>query len=62
MVPEDGPVSINRENAERHAVVQPNVSGRDPVGFVADAKAAVARDVKLPVGHRLEWGGQFENQ
>src|SRR5574343_482355 len=35
---------------------------RDLVGFVDDAKAAVARDVKLPDGYRLAWGGQFENQ
>ncbi|MGB5207363.1 MAG: efflux RND transporter permease subunit, partial [Azonexus sp.] len=35
---------------------------RDLVGFVEDAKAAVARDVKLPEGYRLAWGGQFENQ
>jgi len=58
----DGPVKVDRENAQRYVVVQSNVRDRDLVGFVDDAKAAVARDVKLPEGYRLAWGGQFENQ
>ena len=58
----EGPVKVNRENASRYAVVQANVSGRDLVGFVDDARAAVAAGVPLPPGYRLEWGGQFENQ
>mgnify|MGYP001159216346 CR=1 FL=1 len=58
----DGPVKVDRENAQRYVVVQSNVRGRDLVGFVDDARAAVARDVKLPDGYRLAWGGQFENQ
>ncbi len=58
----EGPVAVKRENAARFAVVQTNVAGRDLVSFVEDAKAAVAREVKLPPGYRLAWGGQFENQ
>ena len=58
----DGPVKVDRENAQRYVVVQSNVRGRDLVGFVEAAKAAVAHDVKLPPGYRLAWGGQFENQ
>ena len=58
----DGPVKVDRENAQRYVVIQSNVRDRDLVGFVDDAKAAVARDVKLPDGYRLAWGGQFENQ
>ncbi|TMW74195.1 efflux RND transporter permease subunit, partial [Thauera sp. UPWRP] len=58
----DGPVKVDRENAQRYVVVQSNVRDRDLVGFVDDAKAAVARHVKLPEGYRLAWGGQFENQ
>jgi cobalt-zinc-cadmium resistance protein CzcA len=59
---EDGPVKIDRERAQRHAVIQTNVRGRDLVGFVAQARAAVAAEVPLPAGYTLEWGGQFENQ
>jgi cobalt-zinc-cadmium resistance protein CzcA len=57
-----GPVKVDRENASRNAVVQSNVSGRDLVGFVSEAQAAVAQQVVLPAGYRLVWGGQFENQ
>ncbi len=58
----DGPVKVDRENAQRYVVIQSNVRDRDLVGFVEDAKGAVARDIKLPEGYRLAWGGQFENQ
>lgn len=58
----EGPVRIERENSARMAVVRANVRNRDLVGFVEEAKAAVARDVPLPTGYRLAWGGQFENQ
>jgi len=59
---EDGPIQVVREQSRRFATVLANVRGRDLVGFVAEAQAAVARDVVLPSGYRLEWGGQFENQ
>ena len=57
-----GPVQVRRENAARYALVQANVSGRDLVGFVAEARAAVDGEVHLPPGYRVSWGGQFENQ
>ncbi len=57
-----GPVRVSRENGSRFALVQTNVGGRDLVGFVEEAKAAVARSVRLPAGYRIQWGGQFENQ
>ena len=58
----DGPVKIEREQSSRMAVVRANVRGRDLVGFVAEAQAAVAQKVPLPAGYSLAWGGQFENQ
>jgi cobalt-zinc-cadmium resistance protein CzcA len=57
-----GPVKVDHENAARLVVIQANVTGRDLVGFVEEAKAKVAAEVKLPTGYRLVWGGQFENQ
>ncbi|HOY77563.1 MAG TPA: CusA/CzcA family heavy metal efflux RND transporter [Hyphomonadaceae bacterium] len=59
---EPGAVKIERENASRFALVQAFVDGRDLVGFVEDAQSAVATQVVLPPGYRLEWGGEFENQ
>ncbi len=58
----DGPVAVNRENAARFVTVQSNVVGRDLVGFVDEAKARIAREIKLPEGYRVSFGGQFENQ
>lgn len=57
----EGPNQISRENGKRRIVVQANVRGRDLGGFVSDAQAAVAREVRLPPGGWLDWGGQFEN-
>ena len=57
-----GPVKVDHENAVRLVVIQANVTGRDLVGFVDEAKAKVAAELKLPPGYRLAWGGQFENQ
>lgn len=57
-----GPVKLDHENGSRFALVQAFVSGRDLVGYVDEAKAAVATKVKLPPGYRIVWGGQFENQ
>lgn len=58
----EGPVKVDREAGSRYALVQANVSGRDLVGFVEDARAAVEQAIPLAPGYRLEWGGQFENQ
>jgi cobalt-zinc-cadmium resistance protein CzcA len=57
----DGPNQISRENGKRRVVVQANVRGRDVGSVVTEAQAAIARDVRLPAGSYLEWGGQFEN-
>nr|WP_295107943.1 CusA/CzcA family heavy metal efflux RND transporter [uncultured Caulobacter sp.] len=57
----EGPNQVSRENGKRRIVVQANVRGRDLGGFVKDAQAAVAQDVKPTPGSWLDWGGQFEN-
>lgn len=57
-----GPVKLDHENGSRYALVQAFVSGRDLVGYVDEAKAAVEAKVALPPGYRMVWGGQFENQ
>jgi heavy metal efflux system protein len=59
---DSGPVKIDREMGSRYSVVIANVTGRDLVGFVEEAKVKVAQAVKLPIGYRISWGGQFENQ
>jgi Cu(I)/Ag(I) efflux system membrane protein CusA/SilA len=57
-----GPSMIKSENGQLRSYVQLNVRGRDIVGFVEEAKQAVASQVKLPPGSSVEWSGQFEHQ
>jgi cobalt-zinc-cadmium resistance protein CzcA len=59
---EEGPAQVSREDGQRRIVVEANVTGRDIGSFVADAKAAIKRDVAIPPNYFLSWGGQFENQ
>lgn len=58
----EGPVGISRESGQRFAVVRTNVEGRDLVGFVDEARQAIADNIDFPEGYFLEWGGEFENQ
>jgi cobalt-zinc-cadmium resistance protein CzcA len=58
----DGPAVISRESAKRQIVVQVNVEGRDVVGFVNEVRTAIEREVQLPPGYFVTFGGQFENQ
>ncbi|WP_375576010.1 efflux RND transporter permease subunit [Paracidovorax oryzae] len=55
-----GPNQVSRENGKRRIVVSANVRSRDLGSFVAEAQAAI-RQVALPSGYWVEWGGQFEN-
>ncbi len=57
----DGPNQISRENGKRRVVVQANVRNRDVAGVVADARAAIDAQVRMPPGTYVGWGGQFEN-
>jgi len=59
---DDGYSFIRREQLQRYAVIQMDVRDRAVDAFVADANAAIARQVKLPTGYYIEWGGSFENQ
>ncbi len=60
--PAVGPLQVDHENGSRFVLVQAGVGGRDLVGFVDEARAAVSRAIELPAGYRIEWGGEFENQ
>ena len=57
----EGVNQVSRENGQRRVVVQTNVRGRDLGSYVEDARAAVERQVKLPPGVFIQWGGQYEN-
>lgn len=54
-----GAAFIYREDQARYIPIKFSVRGRDLGGAVKEAQAAVARDIHLPSGYRLEWVGEF---
>ncbi|HMN08399.1 MAG TPA: CusA/CzcA family heavy metal efflux RND transporter [Gemmatimonadaceae bacterium] len=62
LVSTTGPELIGHEDGQRRALVLSNVRGRDLGSFVQEVRARIAREVQLPPGTFLEWGGQYENQ
>ncbi|MFO0574854.1 MAG: CusA/CzcA family heavy metal efflux RND transporter [Polyangia bacterium] len=56
----DTPALIHRHNGERRLLVGFNVRGADLGSLLERAEARVQREVKLPPGYRLSWGGQYE--
>ena len=57
---EQGPSTIRTEDAQLAAYVFVDVRDRDIGGYVAEARAAVAREVTFPSGVYPIWSGQFE--
>ncbi len=57
-----GASRISREAGGRNVSVKANLLGRDQGSFVAEAMERVAKEVVLPPGYSITWGGQFENQ
>ncbi|MDR3378991.1 CusA/CzcA family heavy metal efflux RND transporter [Cupriavidus basilensis] len=55
-----GPNQDSRENGKRRIVVSANVRGRDVGTFVPEAMASLDRQVKVPAGYWVTWGGTFE--
>jgi cobalt-zinc-cadmium resistance protein CzcA len=56
-----GPAKISRDNTKRRIVVGVNVRNRDLESVVNDVQAIIERDIKLPTGYTISYGGQFEN-
>jgi heavy metal efflux system protein len=57
----DGASIVARRENERQITVRTNIRGRDQGGFVGEAQGRLAREVPMPPGYRVIWGGQFEN-
>ncbi|MBM4395447.1 MAG: efflux RND transporter permease subunit [Deltaproteobacteria bacterium] len=57
----EGPSTVQREWGKRRVVVQTNVRGRDLGSYVAEAREAIAREVQMPPGTFVRFGGEFEN-
>jgi heavy metal efflux system protein len=57
----EGPGRINRDHLQRYLPVSFNTHGRDIGSIVTEAQERMAREVRLPSGYHLVWGGSFEN-
>ena len=58
---ESGASFIYREANARYIGVQFSVEGRDLAGAVGEARKKVDAAVKLPVGYRFDWGGEYKD-
>lgn len=57
-----GPNTINRENVKRKIVISANTAGRDLRSVVNDIQERVDKEITLPEGYHIEYGGQFESE
>jgi cobalt-zinc-cadmium resistance protein CzcA len=57
----DGPNQIQRENTKRRIVVGFNARGRDVQSLVEELSRKVEKQIKLPAGYTIEYGGSFKN-
>jgi copper/silver efflux system protein len=55
-----GATSIRTENGQLAVYIFVDIAGRDLGSYVADARRAVASEVKFPPGAYVQWSGQFE--
>ncbi len=56
-----GPMQISRENTNRRTYVGINVSGRDIKSLVNEIREVLDRELLLPPGYYIRYGGAFEN-
>lgn len=61
VVIEEGPNQIQREDAKRRISVAFNVRDRDVQSVVEEVQSKIDKQVKLPTGYYVQFGGQFEN-
>ncbi len=56
-----GANQIQREDAKRRITVAFNVRGRDVESIVNELRGHIDREIKLPPGYFVTYGGQFQN-
>ena len=55
-----GPAMIRNEDGLLTGYVYVDLDGRDPAGYVEDARKVVRAQVALPPGYAIAWSGQYE--
>ncbi len=61
VVIEEGPNQVQREDAKRRITVAFNVRDRDVQSVVEEVQAKLDKQITLPPGYYVSFGGQFEN-
>ncbi|WP_428657817.1 efflux RND transporter permease subunit [Runella sp.] len=57
----DGQTNIYRINSKRMITVRTNIRGRDQGGFVQEISRRINRELTVPKGYQIVYGGQYEN-
>jgi Cu(I)/Ag(I) efflux system membrane protein CusA/SilA len=58
--PSTGPSMIRNENGLLTGYVYVDLAGRDPQGYIEEARGLLQKNIRLPAGYALSWSGQFE--
>jgi len=58
---ENGASFIYRESNSRYVGIQFSVEGRDLASAVGEARKKVDQAVKLPIGYKFDWGGEYKD-
>ena len=58
----DGASEIYREANQRYVAIKYSVRGRDLGSTVEEAMNKIYDQVKLPLGYRIDWEGEYESQ
>jgi cobalt-zinc-cadmium resistance protein CzcA len=58
---ENGASFIYRESNSRYIGIQFSVEGRDLASAVGEARHKVDQVVKLPIGYKFDWGGEYKD-
>lgn len=58
----EGPNTINREDVSRRIIISANVANSDLRGAVEKIKKTLNKNINLPEGYHITYGGQFESE
>jgi cobalt-zinc-cadmium resistance protein CzcA len=56
-----GPAQVSREDTKRRITIGFNVRNRDVESVISDVTAKINKQVSLPTGYYVSYGGQFKN-
>lgn len=58
---EEGQTNIYRFNNKREVTLRTNIRGRDQGGFVRELQERIEKEISIPKGYEMVYGGQYEN-